>query len=169
MAKSCWRWRCESAGIAFVPVRSILCLQLIIASNFDRAVIHQVCDMSANCLCSTQSATALLRGGGCWAGAVLAVDARSEHSELALPSAGRKSNLLSKYTESVSLLQRLGISPRFPYVLVPLTELLFFDAGACFPSSHGEVLGGKTQTKWCFAGLDIWSAFPSDALILWAE
>lgn len=82
--------RCESAGIAFVPVRSILCLQLVIASNFDRAVIHQVCDMSANCLCSTQSATALLRGGGCWAGAVLAVDARSEHSELALPSAGRK-------------------------------------------------------------------------------
>lgn len=92
--------RCESAGKTFIPVRSILCLQLIIASHFDRAVIHQVCGMSASCLC-----IALLGCGGCWVGAVLAVDARSEHSELTFSLAGRSSNLLSKYIESLHLLQ----------------------------------------------------------------
>lgn len=70
-----------------MQVRSTLCPQLLIASNFDRALIPQICDMSANCLCNTYSATALHMWKGCWFGAVSAVDASSE---LAVQLLGRK-------------------------------------------------------------------------------
>lgn len=35
-----------------------------------------------------------------------------------------------------------------------------------FLLAKGEVLGGETPIKWCFAGLDILSAFLSESLIL---
>ena len=73
-----------------MQVRSTLCPQLMITSNFDRPLIHQMCDMSANCLCNTYSATALHMQKGCWFGAVAAVDACSEHYELTVQLLGRK-------------------------------------------------------------------------------
>lgn len=74
-----------------MQVGSTLCLQSIIASNFDRALIHQICDIYANCLCNTYSATTALRmWKGCWFGAVPAVDACSEHYGLAVQLLERK-------------------------------------------------------------------------------
>lgn len=83
--------------LAGVKVEGLVCARqiyfvspMIIASNFDRALIHQISDMSADCLSNTYSATALRMQKCCLFGAVSAVDACPEHYELAVQLLGRE-------------------------------------------------------------------------------
>lgn len=84
-----------------MSIRSTLFPPSIIASNLDRALIHQICDM---CRLPLQHvhASALRLQTGCWCGA--AAEACSGLSELAVQLQGRKQ-------ESTDKVDHTGSSP----------------------------------------------------------